>query len=790
MSRRLCTNAMFLLTVAGLFAGLVMPGQAAAQDTNDSPQQIIESIRVEGNVSIGTSQVLAKIRSRVGEPFDADNAAEDAKRIADISGVEYSYYNTRVGAAGVQLAFVIIEKNIIRAIEFVGNKAFKNRTLTGKLGFKVGDYLDPVLAETYKSTIVEFYRKKGYAFTEVSLDTEKLAAGRVIYTVNEGARVKIVSAKFSGNKGIGSSELKKTIKTRSRTWLLLGKYYQEDQVGEDLTKLQSAYQRRGYLNADITAKREYNANKTKVKITFAITEGVAYKVDNARFAGNREYDEKKLGEQLTLLPGQTYNQQKAEMDTKQLTKLYRENGYIDAQVERTLKFVSPNSVDVEYTATEGERFRIGQVIITGNEQTQDKVVRRILDEYDFQPGKWYNADIARGDGKGELERNLQRMLLTEREGTTITPAGTTPGQKEAQVNVIEGKTGMVMLGAGVSSDSGVIGQIIFEQRNFNAANKPKSFTDFITGQAYKGAGQSFRIALQPGTQMSEYSVSFSEPYLNDKPVGLDLVGSSWERWRESYGEGRTKGYVGLEKRYKNKWRRSVGVRAENVKVMDIDTDAPQEIYDVEGGNFLAGVELGVGKDRTNDRFNPSKGDSFHVSYEQVGGDHMFGILSALYRRYYTLYEDLAERRTILATKLLGATTVAEAPPFERFYAGGTGTYGIRGFEYRGVSTRGLQTHLDPNLTPQRKDPIGSDWILLANAEVSVPLIGDNFSLFFFADGGAIDTGGFRASTGGGIQIMIPQWFGPVPMTFGLGVPLMKDELDEDQVFFFTVGRLF
>jgi outer membrane protein insertion porin family len=287
--------------------------------------------------------------------------------------------------------------------------------------------------------------------------------------------------------------------------------------------------------------------------------------------------------------------------------------------------------------------------------------------------------------------------------------------------------------------------------------------------------------------LSEYSVSFTEPYLNDKPTSLDVAGSSWSRWRESYDEGRTKGVVGLEKRYKDKWREAIGFRAENVNIKNIDNNAPTEIKDVKGKNLLTGVRLSVGKDLTDSKFNPTTGHSFDVGYEQVTGDYTFGIASATYRRYFTLNEDLAERKTILATKLLAATTVGDAPPFEKFYAGGTGTYGIRGFEYRGVSTRGLQTIV---ANPERKDPIGSDWIFLANAEAAVPVLSENIAILFFVDSGAIDTGGYRVGAGAGVQIMIPQWFGPVPMRFELAAPLLKSEGDKTQTFSFSVGTLF
>jgi outer membrane protein assembly factor BamA len=520
-----------------------------------------------------------------------------------------------------------------------------------------------------------------------------------------------------------------------------------------------------------------------------IDEGPVYAIEKIVFIGNKHFDEKELQAKLKLEEGQIYNERKARSDVKRLVKVYRENGFIDAKVEQKRKFLSEGDVNVEFGVAEGERFRIGQINITGNEQTQDKVVRRVLDEYDFQPGRWYNADMARGDGTGYLEKLLRRSVLTE--SATITPSGEEPGQKDAQVSIMEGQTGMVMLGAGVSSDRGLIGQLVFEQRNFDISDWPESFGDFITGKAFKGAGQSLRIALQPGTEVSEYSVNFTEPYFQDKPISLNVVGLGREWERESYDEGRTRGYFGFENRYKNRWRRSIGFRAEEVDLDSIHADAPEEIKDFEGGTFLAGVRLGVGRDLTDDRYNPTNGYNFNVSYEQVSGDNTFGIVSGVFRRYSTIYEDLAERKTVLSTKLLAATTVGDVPPFEKFYAGGTGTYGIRGFDYRGVSTRGVPTTAAgvPIAGAEEKDQIGSDWIFLANAEVAVPLVSEQFSALFFIDSGAIDSGDYRASVGAGIQILLPQWFGPVPMRMGVATPFLKDDADDTESFFFTVGRL-
>ncbi|MHC4394703.1 MAG: outer membrane protein assembly factor BamA [Planctomycetota bacterium] len=768
------------------YFGLVFSQARGANEQTD--KLVIGSIATVGNTVITDSQVLSKVRSRVGQLFDGATAAEDAKRISELEGVEYSYYNIVVSEDKIRLTFAVVESNLIRSIEFVGNRKYKARSLRKKLGFKTGDYFDAVLAEPGAETLTMFYRKKGYSFAQVKLDKEGLSLGKLVYTVDEGPRVKITAVRFSGNKGIKTRALRKTVKLKKHKFFVFPNYHNEEYVAKDVARLQDIYYKRGYLNSSIKVKRELTEDRSKIRLTFVIDEGAAYTIEKIIVTGVRYFEEGALRADFKSREQQVYNKQRIESDVKRLVKLYRENGFIEVRVKYNFKYVSEDKVNVEIEISEGERFRIGRINITGNEETQDRVIRRVLDEYDFQPGKWYNADIAQGDGRGRgyLEKLIRQTVLTE--SVTITPSGDEAGKRDAQVSVIEGQTGSVMVGAGVASDSGVIGQLVFDQRNFDISDRPESLGEFITGKAFKGAGQHLRIALQPGTIVSQYSISFTEPYLNDKPVGLDVVGSSYERWQESHDERRMKGYLGFEKREKNRWRKSIGFRVEEVEIEDIDFDAPQEIIDVAGGSLLAGIKVGIGRDLTDDKFIPSTGYNFNVSYEQVAGDYTFGIVSGVHRGYHTLYEDLEERKTILSTKLLGASIVGgDAPPFERFYGGGTGFYGLRGFDYRGVSPRGLQTGVSP---AQRIDPIGSDWIFLANVEVVVPLVSDNLGALFFVDSGTIDTGDYRVSAGVGIQILLPQWFGPVPMRFELATPLMKDDSDDVEVFSFSVGRMF
>ena len=299
------------------------------------------------------------------------------------------------------------KKEVIKSIEFENNRKYKDKTLLKKLDFEVGDYLDPILAEAGKGIIAEFYRKKGFPYVEVILDRNKLSEGKIIYTIFEGPRIRIKSIKFEGNHALKTSDLKAAIKLSTRSWLLFPVYYNEEKIEAAVGRLRTLYYERGYLNHRISVHGQSH-------ITFVIEEGPLYKVGNITIQGNTHFDNEKLLAGMQLETGQTYYQNKAQIQTKRIARIYHEDGYVDAEVREQTKFVpEPNVVDIEYKIDEGRQFRIGKVAITGNEQVHDNVIRRVLDEYDFTPGELYNAYLAPKQGNGRLERYVQNMTMSE-----------------------------------------------------------------------------------------------------------------------------------------------------------------------------------------------------------------------------------------------------------------------------------------------------------------------------------------------------------------------------------------
>lgn len=767
---------MWVVVIAMLMPAVFTAAAAAPMTESEAPEGVlIESVQTAGTVTLTRAQVLAVVRARPGLPFHTEQSAEDARRIAKLDAAESAYYHTELVNDRVRLTYVLVERNLVRSIAFNGNKKLSDSYLTKQLSFKMGDYLDMFAVRAGTEAILEAYKKKGYPWITVTLE-ETSSLGNVAYTIDEGAHPKIARVDFVGNKSVPTRELKTAIKTKPKKLLVFTVYFDPDQLEEDTRKLLEAYQKKSYLDARVSSDVKFNEDQSKAFVTFTIEEGPAYLVNGITYTGNQFFTAEQLQEGCKLRPEYYFSEAWAEFDAKKITGKYGQQGFIDAQVAQNRVFLPDARVDVEFQIKEEGRYRIGEIFVTGNETLQDRTIRRIMDEEGFSPGEWYNSDIAPGTGEGELERIIKQTVVTQ--SAVIEPTGDDPNKRDAHVNIQEGQTGSVMLGAGVASDSGVIGQIALDQRNFDITDWPESWSELFSGKAFRGAGQRMRISANPGTEVSMYSVNFTEPYLFDKPMAFSLGGSSFERERESWDESRLTGLVGLDKRYPNDWRRGISFRAEDVTIDDLEWDVPPEVADEKGSNMLYGTRFYIGRDTTDSRFRPSRGYNFDMGYEQVLGDYTFGLLTATQRWYKTLYEDLSENKTVLETKLHAGTTVGDAPTFEKFYVGGISS--MRGFDYRGISPR----------SGPSEDPIGSDWVLVGNFEVAVPLGSETFSWLFFTDVGTIEDGFVRSSIGTGVQILIPQFFGPVPMRFELAAPITKDDQDDTQAFSFSVGALF
>jgi len=255
----------------------------------------------------------------------------------------------------------------------------------------------------------------------------------------------------------------------------------------------------------------------------------------------------------------------------------------------------------------------------------------------------------------------------------IDPTMSTP----LDVFVEETHTGRFMFGAGVNSDAGVTGQIVIDERNFDITRVPTSFHDFVNGTAFRGAGQGFRLEAMPGTLVQRYLASFTEPYLFNTRISLNLSGFLYDRRYYDWDERRAGGRLSLGYRLTPDLSFSAALRGENVRISDprvIGVLQPAELTRVLGKSELYSGRFTLTHDTRDVPFSPTMGHLIELSYEQIFGDFDYPRGELDLRRYFIIRErpDGSGRHTLGYNFRLGFSG-SNTPLFENYFAGGFST---------------------------------------------------------------------------------------------------------------------
>lgn len=754
---------------------LALPGAVSAQE---QAARNITAIEFTGLHRTTVSFAQDIVRVRAGDAFSQAALDEAVTRLLRTGRFQSASYKLDEQPDGVRVTFEVHERVIVTSIDFEGNSKFRDGQLKDSVSQKVGEVVDWFAVRDGQEAIAAKYKEDGYGDVVVQFDQGRLErTGELVYTIQEGTRVRIRKILFEGNTNIPDADLKKELETKTAFWFFRTGAFDSDLVDGDVARVQNYYRDQGFLDAKAAYRRELSPDGKDLTVVFTVEEGTRYDIEDIQIQGNAAITTEELAALLTSAVGETVKRPKVDSDVKAVQEHYGSLGYIDAKVRAVRVFSDkPGLVRITLEITEGEQFRVGRVAVRGNARTRDKVVRRALNLY--PPDDLFNLTEAK-----EAEKRLTDTRIFS--SARVLPVGDTPGVRDAVIDVVEAeKAGDFLFGAGVTSNSGLVGSIVLDLQNFDIFDRPRSWAEFFKLRSFFGGGQRLRIELQPGTDVSRFRIDFTEPYLFDKPLRFDASLYLFERDRDGYLENRIGLSSSLGKRFERGrlqgWTGEIAFRTESVTIDDLDIFTSKEIRKDEGRNLLTGVKGSLVRDRTDNRFIPTKGDQLRFSYEQLGllgGDHSFGKFTTGYTWYRTLAVDRRERKKVLQLRAEGGAIVGDAPVFERFFAGGTGS--IRGFEFRGV---GEHDGIDDN-------NIGGDYLLLMGAEYSYPLYGDNLRGHVFLDTGTAGAGAYRAAVGTGVRLTI-NLFGPLPMEFNVAFPIASGDGDDEQVFSFLVGRMF
>ena len=763
--------------MAALVAVLAMSAARAGAGEAEATGERIVKVVVRGNVRVTTHRILGQMRLREGSEYSPAAVDEDLKRIHALGEFDNVVLRPEKTAEGLVLVVEVTERPVLERLIFEGNRKFSDKDLTDAVGVSPGSLLDRNKIFQGARAIERKYHDGGYYFVKVSLDQDLLASSRVAkFTITEGPAVRVSKIVFSGNASIDARELEGKVETRAYFLILSPGTFDEEMLGRDLVALRNHYIDQGFLDVKVDRELEFSPDKTRLVIHFLIEEGPRYRVRSVSLVGAKRFAPSLLEKQMEMKPGAAYTAEAVRHDVELIRDTYGEVGYVDSSVRPTVDFTDqPGTVDVTLKIEEGAVVRIGEIRIEGNRFTQDRIIRH---ELRFFPEEAVNTKLVE-----KAKRRLEGTGLFKPGSTQITTLPTAnPDVEDILVRVEETETANFILGAGVSSNSGVVGNISVVQRNFDISDWPKSQQEFWRGESFRGGGQLMQVVLEPGTELQRYRVDFREPHLGGSDYSFSTSAFLFDRKRDSYDERRIGLNFGFGKELSENLQAFVNFRLENVNISSVDATAPKDVKDVKGSSGLTSVEVGLVKDTTDSFLFPTEGYRLMGSIEQagaLGGSYTFTKATVDGRKYWTVTKDVLDRRSVLGLHARVANAFGDPPIFERFFAGGQGS--IRGFEYRGVGPRENHTEL------------GGNFMVLASAEYQFPIYEKTLSGVLFLDTGTVEKnislGAWRASVGFGVRFTVP-FFGPVPFALDFGIPIAKKSGDQTEIFSFSIGTSF
>jgi outer membrane protein insertion porin family len=772
------------IRTAGLVLALLLSGaacQALAQAPATTGKYLINDVIPQGNHLVATSRIMSLIRSRPDMEYSQETVNEDVRRLMATKQFGNIAVELRYTPDGkVNVYFLIYEgPSAIQDIQYQGAKHVKPEDLNTITGLRKGMPLNPLANQMACQAIERRYHEDGRAMASCKLlEGDKPGDTRVVFSITEGPILKVSAVQFVGGTFVTDARLRTQINSGAEWFprlIGIGGKYNPTMAQLDALKLEEYYKSFGYQDVHVSFEPIYEPDGQHVRLVYHIQEAQRYKVKDVVVTGTKTFSQEQVGVLPRLHKGEFYSEQRADADVAAIKDYYGWAGYATT-VKKELFYPEPGLCLVRYEVMERPPARVGQVFVVGNEVTRQNVVLRQVPLYPGQVLTYPDLKTA--------EHNLDRLGIFTDPATgqhptvsVIDPESDSPF-KDILVQVQEQRTGSLLFGVGVNSDAGLTGSVVLNERNFDIMRWPTSVDDFLSGRAFRGAGQELRIEAVPGTQVQRYAVTFREPFLFDTPYSLTLGGYYFERVYDEYTESRLGGRVTLGRRLNQYWSVSGTVRVEDVGVHSVPLGAPPQITSVQGDNFLAGFRAAVTRDSTDSFLRPTTGSKVDLSFEEVTGKYTFPIVNLEGTQFWTVYQRPdGSGRQVLALHSQLAIEGDNAPVYERFYGGGF--HSIRGFTFRGVGpeVNGFRT--------------GGDFMFLNSLEYQVPVkANDQIYVVAFLDSGTVEDRvelkDYRVSAGFGLRFVVPM-LGPVPIALDFGFPIVKGPNDREQVFSFWLG---
>jgi outer membrane protein insertion porin family len=772
-----------MLAALGL---LLAAGTATAQPP---PGTRIDVVQITGNQRVDAQAIRIHVKTRPGDPLDMRKVDADLRAVFAMGFFEDVVVEVEEEGGQTVLVFRVTERPLIADVDIKGNDELDEDELETALAVRPRTIYDPEKVRIGVEAAKRLYEAEGYLDIRIEARTEPRENGEVelIYDIDQGEEISIGEIVFEGNENFSDRELRSVMSTKEAWFLsfLLGSgKLNRDELKTDVERLTAFYYDNGYVNVKVdnpTVEREGD----ELKISVKIDEGEPFDFGTVGFSGDYDapgVEESTLKEEIAAKEGERFRASLLREDVDKLSDFYGDLGYAFANVEpQTLIRPEDKRVDVSYQVSKGNPVTIGQIEITGNSKTRDKVIRRELRIHEREQ---FSATKLR------KSRDALRRLGFFSEVNVTTRKADNPDEINVLVDLKEGSTGAFSAGAGFSSGDEFLFNVRVSENNL--------------------FGYGWRVVANAdiGTIRNNIFLSGTDPYFLDTQLlaSITLFTADLEFndfTRSSTGVSFRLLYpleaIGLESLGPvslEDTRVGVEYRIERARISDIAFDAPPSIFAESGTSTISAISPNLLRNTLNHAFDPTDGSFQEVSVEfaGVGGDTKFVLVEARGRWFVPVYRIPGFGPLVYSSGGTVAWGIGEEglsgreiPLVQRYFPGGINT--VRGFETRSLGPR--ENTFDPQGNIINNQAVGGTNELIVQNELIFPIVQqlglrgvaffDLGNAWFQRDG--LDIGDLRYSVGGGVRWLSP--FGPLRLE--LGVPLNKKGDEEEQLFQFSFG---
>ena len=321
----------------GLFSDVVIEMQGSTLVVKVTENPIINRVAFEGNRKIEDDKLRDEVQSKPRQVFTRARVQADVERILTIyrrggrynASVEPKVIKLDQGR--VDLVFEINEGDVtgVQRISFVGNEAFGDGTLRGKIRtsesawyrfLSSDDRYDPDRLNLDRELLRKFYLSEGYADFRVVSAVAELAPNRegffITFTISEGERYKFgkveVSTRFQGL----DVDVLQSYLTMSE-----GEWYDADEVEKTVTALSDIVGSLGYAFVEVRPNIRRNKDNLTVDVTFDIQEGPRVYVERINISGNTRTLDKVIRREFRLAEGDAFSTAKVRRSQQRLRNL-------------------------------------------------------------------------------------------------------------------------------------------------------------------------------------------------------------------------------------------------------------------------------------------------------------------------------------------------------------------------------------------------------------------------------------------------------------------------------------